>query len=90
MNNDIKAKKAGWTILEPNNTYEKALSKSSAVYIFKRNDRWCVWRGTWIKGEEKPITEKTIIQNVDFEIALRRANSYVKYMLYQKSKRVEE
>jgi hypothetical protein len=74
-----EARKQNWLVLPDGMGFEKRLSSSSAIYIFREDDgSYTVWRGTW--GDQKqPYSEKTIVENVDFKTAFDKANSYVEW-----------
>lgn len=74
-----EAKKRKWLALPDGMGFEKRLSPSSAIYIFREDDgSYTVWRGTW-GDQTRPYSEKTIIEGVDFKTAFDKANNYVQW-----------
>lgn len=79
---DQRARENGWLVLSPEEAYEIHLSQYSWVFILKdKYNRWMVWRGYWTKEKKlKASREKTIIENVGFDVALKRGTGYVRYI----------
>jgi hypothetical protein len=71
------AKERGWLVLEPGEAYEKRLTPRSALYLFREDDGWCVWRGYWMAGRSEPAEEKTLASGLTFGQALERAEQYL-------------
>jgi hypothetical protein len=75
------AKTSGWCVIHYGDSYQRRLSYSSEIYIFREEDESCtVWRGYWRQGEPKASSEKTIIKDISFREALQRANNYIQWL----------
>jgi hypothetical protein len=73
------AKQHGWLAFPYGEAFEKQVSRDTSVFIFLEDDgTYTVWRATWSDGAA-PAKESTIIERVDFETALERANNYVQW-----------
>ncbi|MGX1402385.1 hypothetical protein AB7M70_011858 [Bradyrhizobium japonicum] len=76
-----QARKLGWIVYPYGEAYEKRIGRNSSVYLFEEeNGSWTVWRGTW-KDKRSAETEKLVIENVNFEKAFDKANSYASWFL---------
>jgi hypothetical protein len=74
-----KALNHGWTVYPYGECYEKRIGRDSYVYILlEKSGKWTVWRGTW-RERQYAEKEKLVIENVDFEKALEKANNYVNW-----------
>jgi hypothetical protein len=74
-----QARTLGWLVYPFGEAFERRLGRNSYVYLFQeKNGRYTVWRGTW-RDKQSADKEKVVIENVDFEKAFEKANSYVNW-----------
>jgi hypothetical protein len=78
---DNLAYKNGWLVLAPGEAYEKRFTVNSAVYIFRTNTSWIIWRAFWVLGNPKPKSEKKLSSHRTFSQAFLRAQSYVEWRM---------
>jgi hypothetical protein len=77
LEENIAAKSMQWMIHDFGEMYGNQTSPTSELCIFRNDDQtFTVWRGTWRPGEQKPFSEKTIVNHVSFQEAFDRANNY--------------
>lgn len=80
--------KAGWLTYQWGEAYSKTISPTSIVFMFRESENiFCVWRGTWKHGQSKPISEKSIINDVNFTQAFEKAESYHSFLIGKRKAR---
>lgn len=75
---DSKASKRGFVPYANGEYYGRQLTRYTEVYVQRQgNGLWMSWRGTWKSGDPKPSSERMIVENTDFETALKGAVVYI-------------
>lgn len=82
------AKLKQWTTFEFGEMYSKRTPTNTELCIFRNeDDTYTVWRANWRTGDPKPLSEKTLAENIPFHEAFDRANNYFDWVTNNKNKR---
>lgn len=85
LNQNETMKRAGWLTYRSGEAYSKTITQSSMLFMFRESEHsFCVWRGTWRQDKSTPISERTIVNEVNFITAFQKAESYYSFLTSQK------
>ncbi|WP_096823916.1 pathogenicity island protein [Staphylococcus nepalensis] len=79
INYDKQAEKIGLIIGLSQEIYFCSISKVSSVYVELINDKWVVWRESYVPNTNHRTSYKLIAQG-NFELVIARTKNYLGYI----------
>ncbi|PTJ78825.1 pathogenicity island protein [Staphylococcus kloosii] len=79
INYDKQAKKIGLIVGIPEKMYFCSISKISAVYVEYIDEKWVVWRESYVPNTNRRTSYK-LIAHGGFELVMARTKNYLGYI----------
>ncbi|MDU9349073.1 MULTISPECIES: pathogenicity island protein [Staphylococcus] len=79
INYDKQAKKIGLIVGIPEEMYFCSISKISAVYVEYIDEKWVVWRESYVPNTKRRTSYK-LIAHGGFELVMARTKNYLGYI----------
>ncbi|MGY0468895.1 MULTISPECIES: pathogenicity island protein [Staphylococcus] len=86
INYDEQAEKIGLIVGIPEEMYFCSISKISAVYVEYIDEKWVVWRESYVPNSNRRTRYK-LIAHGGFELVMARTKNYLEYIKKNRGRR---